>query len=127
MGVFPLFICEGGLYVEIYRLDSIGKKCKVFRKRLGIKQKQVATETGYGVKSVSAFENGRLNNALILLWYFSRGLDFHTLRGCKYGKETGTICNGVKYQRYNVDKNRPAKEHERKTAKGNRFPSGKCK
>ena len=113
--------------MEIYRLDSIGKKCKVFRKRLGIKQKQVAHETGYGIKSVSAFENGRLNNALILLWYFSRGLDFHTLRGCKYGKEAGEICNGVNYQRYNVDENRPAKKHERKTTKGNRIPSCQCK
>lgn len=55
-------------------LKLIGCECKRLRRSLNITQQMVADETGYTSKSISAFENGRVNNALILLWYIKHGL-----------------------------------------------------
>lgn len=55
-------------------LKTIGHECKRLRRSLNITQDVVAKETGYTSKSISAFENGRVNNALILLWYIRHGL-----------------------------------------------------
>ena len=44
----------------------------------------VANETKYSVKTISAFETGRLNNAYLLMWYIDHGL-LHQ-RGGKRGE-----------------------------------------
>ena len=67
-------------------LKKLGEKCKHFRRSKHIHQNKVAKETGYSNKSISAFENGRVNNALILIWYINNGMDIKELRGCYYGK-----------------------------------------
>ena len=67
-------------------LKRFGGKCKHFRRSKHIYQNRVASETGYSNKSISAFENGRVNNAIILLWYVNNGMDIKELRGCNYGK-----------------------------------------
>lgn len=56
-------------------LKTVGRKCQRLRKSLNIRQSQVAKEIGYTPKSISAFENGRVNNAIILLWYINHGLE----------------------------------------------------
>lgn len=56
-------------------LETIGYRCKCLRKSLNITQDKVASDTGYTNKSISAFENGRVNNALILLWYINHDLE----------------------------------------------------
>lgn len=71
----------------MYDLKAVGVQCKRLRRTLDIKQTQVAIETGYSLKTISAFENGRTNNALILLWYLNHGLNRDIIRGCKYGAE----------------------------------------
>lgn len=71
----------------MYDLKALGGQCKRLRRTLDIKQTQVAIETGYSQKSISAFENGRTNNALILLWYINHGLNRDIIRGCEYGAE----------------------------------------
>ena len=71
----------------MYDIKALGVQCKRLRRTLDIKQTQVAIETGYSQKSISAFENGRTNNALILLWYINHGLNRDIIRGCKYGAE----------------------------------------
>ena len=73
----------------MYDLKMLGVQCKRLRRILDIKQTQVAIETGYSVKTISAFENGRINNALILLWYINHGLNRDIIRGCEYGAEKG--------------------------------------
>lgn len=68
-------------------LKLLGRKCKSLRRSLSKTQSDVANETGYTSKSISAFENGRVNNAIILLWYINHGLE----GGLNHGnKET---CN----------------------------------
>ena len=67
-------------------LKRLGGKCKHFRRSKNIQQNRVAKETGYSNKSISAFENGRVNNAIILIWYINNGMDIKELRGCNYGK-----------------------------------------
>lgn len=56
-------------------LKETGLKCKILRISLGIKQKQVAKETGYSLESISKFENGCINNMVIFKWYLEHGLD----------------------------------------------------
>lgn len=56
-------------------LKVLGRKCKRLRKSLSKTQSDVANDTGYSFKSISAFENGRANNAIILLWYINHGLE----------------------------------------------------
>lgn len=55
-------------------LNRLGLKCKYLRENLGITQKEVAKELGCSPELISAFEHGRTNNAIILMWYVKRGL-----------------------------------------------------
>ena len=55
-------------------LLTVGQMCKRLRENQGIKQSQVARETGYSEQNISSFETGRTNNLIILLWYVDRGL-----------------------------------------------------
>lgn len=48
--------------------------CKQHREKLGVKQSQVATETGYSEQNISSFETGRTNNMIIFLWYINNGV-----------------------------------------------------
>ena len=60
----------------IYDSKTVGRICKRFRKeKTNLTQSDVARELCYVKTNVSAFENGRNNNANILLWYIMRGLD----------------------------------------------------
>ena len=43
------------------------------RRQAKVKQSEVAKELGYSLENISAFENGRNNNAEILLYYIKRG------------------------------------------------------
>lgn len=36
-------------------------------------QKQIAEELGVSVETISAFEHGRTNNAVVLSWYIEHG------------------------------------------------------
>ena len=70
------------------RLKQIGTACKLRRKALGLTQYAVAVETGYSIKTISAFETGRTNNAILLVWYMNHGLDINeifTKGGVIYG------------------------------------------
>lgn len=55
-------------------LYEIGQKCKKHRVINGYLQSDVARDTGYSSENVSSFENGRNDNARILLWYLEHGL-----------------------------------------------------
>lgn len=57
-------------------IKFVGARCRTFRQSIGLKQEVVAKETGYSVETVSGFENGRNNNASILLWYIAHGMEF---------------------------------------------------
>ena len=59
----------------IISLREMGRLCKQFRVEHGFYQIDVASETGYSVENISSFENGRNDNARILLWYFSHGMN----------------------------------------------------
>ena len=65
-------------------MKPIGKACKRLRKNIKYTQQMVANETKYSVKTISAFETGRLNNAYLLMWYIDHGL-LHQ-RGGKRGE-----------------------------------------
>lgn len=65
-------------------IHDIGKSCKIWRRRKGYSQSDVARDTGYSYVNVSAFETGRNDNGMILLWYFLHGFtvaDIFTLEG----------------------------------------------
>jgi transcriptional regulator with XRE-family HTH domain len=53
-----------GAICQLYRTDVLGKY-----------QCDVSEDTGYAIETISSFENGRNNNATILLWYVLHGLD----------------------------------------------------
>lgn len=60
----------------------LGRKCALYRKKiLKCTQQDVAKETGFTVSNVSAFETGRNDSSLILLWYLSHGLTLDQLTG----------------------------------------------
>lgn len=73
----------------IISLREMGQRCKQFRVEHGFYQIDVAYETGYSVENISSFENGRNDNARILLWYFVHGMnaDYLFERGVKHGEE----------------------------------------
>lgn len=54
---------------------TIGKMCRDKRVERGLRQQDVADATGYSVENISAFENGRNSNYMILMWYVEHGLD----------------------------------------------------
>ena len=61
---------------------SIGHRCRHYRKRvLKCRQIDVARETGFSVGNVSAFETGRNDNSIILLWYMLHGMTLSQLTG----------------------------------------------
>ena len=62
-------------------LKTIGTNCKAFREKIGYLQSDVAKQTGYSKENVSAFENGRNNNATIYNWYVQMGLYDETIEG----------------------------------------------
>ena len=70
----------------MYDLRALGHYCKNQRRRMQKTQKQVAIETGYTEKTISAFECGRINNARLLCWYIDNGLNKDLIKGCYYGK-----------------------------------------
>lgn len=60
----------------------LGHKCGLYRKKiLKCTQMDVAKETGFTVSNVSAFETGRNDSSLILLWYLMHGLTLDQLTG----------------------------------------------
>lgn len=60
----------------------LGHKCALYRKKiLKCTQMDVAKETGFTVSNVSAFETGRNDSSLILLWYLTHGLTLDQLTG----------------------------------------------
>lgn len=61
------------------RLKEIGKKCKEYRIKAGYKQTDIARDLGFSMENISAFETGRNDNALILLWYIAHGMDPGTI------------------------------------------------
>ena len=63
----------------ILSLHELGRRCKQFRVDNGYYQSDVASETGYSVENISAFETGRNDNAKILLWYFEHGMKYEHL------------------------------------------------
>ena len=60
----------------------IGQRCKRYRKRiLKCTQKDLSKETGFSVGNISAFETGRNDSSLILLWYLSHGMTLEQVLG----------------------------------------------
>lgn len=67
----PGLVYGGGMM----NYDNVPRLCQEYRKRiLRVTQNRVAQETGYSPETVSAFENGRVNNARLLYWYICNGL-----------------------------------------------------
>lgn len=65
-----------------HTLKKIGSICRRYRKIVLQKNlRDVAIEMGYSVENISAFENGRNDNCLILLWYMKNGLTLKQLCG----------------------------------------------
>ena len=61
---------------------ALGHKCALYRKKiLKCTQMDVARETGFTVSNVSAFETGRNDSSIILLWYLMHGLTLEQLVG----------------------------------------------
>lgn len=53
---------------------EIGAKCAEFRKTIDVKQLEIASDLNVSVETISAFENGRTNNARVLMWYIEHGM-----------------------------------------------------
>ena len=56
-------------------MKRIGAACRTLRESLKLKQSDVGQMIGCSKENISAFENGRNNNATILAWYITHGLD----------------------------------------------------
>lgn len=94
----------------------IAHLCAKFRRKIKVKQKQVAIETGYSEKTVSAFERGHSNNAILLMWYINHGMPHEYLEGCNMDEtEKRTYRNRVKGVRYTNYVRRTANELYTKT------------
>ena len=57
-----------------YNNKYIGNICRAFRNYCGYFQSEVAEELCCSRENISSFENGRNNNAIILMWYVEHGL-----------------------------------------------------
>lgn len=68
----------------ITSLREIGRRCKRYRTDIGLYQSDVAKDTGYSIENISSFENGRNDNARILLWYIAHGMNYSYLFGRGY-------------------------------------------
>lgn len=55
-------------------MKKLGAMCKKFRLSKGFLQSDVATACGCSRENIAAFEQGRNDSAVILLWYISKGL-----------------------------------------------------
>ena len=53
---------------------EMGAKCAEFRKTIDVKQSEIASDLNVSVETISAFENGRTNNARVLMWYIEHGM-----------------------------------------------------
>lgn len=63
-------------------MSFIGARCRRYRRNvLKIELQDVANTLGYSRENISAFESGRNDNSLILLWYLSQGLTYEQLTG----------------------------------------------
>ena len=60
---------------HITLLKYTGECCRNFRKSKGYLQSEVAADLNVSEKLVSAFECGKQNNAVVLLWYFAHGMN----------------------------------------------------
>lgn len=58
---------------QLIKLKALGNRCRAFRRDNGYTVEQIAKDTNYGIRSIYAFEEGKCNNAIILLWYISHG------------------------------------------------------
>ena len=75
-------------YIEPSQLSRIGDTCRRYRKYiLKMTVRDVAEKLGYSPNSIYSFEAGYVNNAIILLWYMSRGLTYDMIT-------KGVIRNG---------------------------------
>ena len=63
-------------------LKQLGEICKESRIEKGYLQSDIANQMHYSIENISAFENGKNNNAQLLLWYIRNGLDLEKLWGC---------------------------------------------
>ena len=54
-------------------LKELGAKCANWRLECGYTQLQIAKALHMSKESISAFEHGRTNNAMILSWYIEHG------------------------------------------------------
>lgn len=70
-------------------LKVLGDVCRQHRLSRGYYQCEVAAAVGCSKENVSAFENGRNNNAKILLWYIQHGLTYD-LGGLSYDDKSNT-------------------------------------
>lgn len=50
-------------------MNNLGKACSLLRRGRGYTQVQASIALGVSPETVSAFENGRTNNAKVLCWY----------------------------------------------------------
>ena len=63
-------------------MNIVGERCRRYRRRiLKSELKEVATDVGYSVENVCAFEHGRNDNTLIFIWYLSKGLTINQIMG----------------------------------------------
>lgn len=67
-------------------MKYIGEKCREHRTKIGYSQADIAKELKYAPYSISRFERGLNNNAVMLLWYFLHGMTMVDLfpKGGKY-------------------------------------------
>lgn len=58
-----------------YIIESIGRSCRIWRNTMGYSIAQVIKETGYTASTITLFEQGKNNNAVLFLWYIARGFN----------------------------------------------------
>ena len=61
-------------FIKHYSVKELGEKCAEYRKQNKILQSEIAEELGVSTETISAFEHGRTNNAVVLSWYIRHGL-----------------------------------------------------
>lgn len=54
---------------------ELGRRCQVYRQSLAYRQIDVARDLGYEQSTISRFEQGKNDNARILMWYVIHGFD----------------------------------------------------
>ena len=63
---------------EIMR--AVGAYCRQWREAQGLTQRELAHDTSFYKETYSGFENGRNNNAYILLRYITLGADVEKIK-----------------------------------------------